>query len=141
LSLTLSHEALSYFLLRYFLLLIFAGINLFINSFTLNGSIDNIHTAKRIGQGNAISPTFLSARERIILAALSASIKNGIGHVFWSVIRERTNPGHIAETEIFSFRKIPLIASAQVFIQLFVAEYDGHDAIGPYPAIDAVISI
>ena len=51
------------------------------------------------------------------------------------------NPGQIALTRMPSGLSIPLRASAQVFTQLLVAEYDGQLLRGPYPAIDAVIRI
>jgi hypothetical protein len=94
-----------------------------------------------MGHGKAINPTLRPARFRIILAALSASMKKGIGHVFFSVMRERTKPGQIAETRIPSLLSMPLNASAQVFTQLLVAEYEGQLLSGPYPAIDDVMSI
>ena len=62
------------------------------------GRTDKNQTASRIGQGKAINPTFFSTREAMISAALSASIKKGMGQVFWSVIRERINPGQMTLT-------------------------------------------
>ena len=59
------------------------------------GKMEPNQAAKRIGHGKTIRPTFFSIRLAIISAALSASIKNGIGQVFLSVILERTNPGQI----------------------------------------------
>jgi len=84
--------------------------------------MDKNHVASRIGHGNAISPTSLSARRRMMRAALSASMKNGMGHVFRSVMRERTNPGQIAEMRMPSRRQCPRRASAHVLTALFDAE-------------------
>ena len=56
------------------------------------------HVAKRMGNGKAIKPTFFCMRSAINFAAGSASIKNGIGQVFLSVILERTKPGQIVLT-------------------------------------------
>ena len=111
------------------------------NSFNLYGRIERSHVPNRMGQGNAIMPTLRSARRRIIFAALSASMKNGIGQVFLSVSRDLTNPGQMAETLISSCFSIPRNARAHVLRQLFVAEYDGQLFSGPYPAIDAVMRI
>ena len=57
--------------------------------------MDNAQVANRIGQGKAISPTFFSNREAMISEAFSADIKNGIGQVFLSVMRDFTKPGQI----------------------------------------------
>ena len=77
--------------------------------------------ASRIGHGKAMSPTFLSALERMMRAASGASMKKGIGQVFLSVMRERTNPGQIAETLMPSLFSIPRSESAHVFMHAFVA--------------------
>ena len=91
-----------------------------------NGNIESSHVAKRIGHGNAISPMFRSTRSRMILAARSASMKNGIGQVLRSVMRERMNPGQITFTKMPSPFSIPRRESAQLFIAAFVAAYEGH---------------
>ena len=79
------------------------------------------HVANRIGHGKAISPTLRSVRARMMRAALSASMKNGIGHVLRSVMRERTKPGQTTETRIPSGASIPRSESPHVLRQLFVA--------------------
>ena len=56
------------------------------------------HEARRMGNGKAIKPTFFFMRFAISSAAGSASIKNGMGQVFLSVILERTNPGQMVFT-------------------------------------------
>ena len=96
------------------------------NSETLHGNADISHTPKRIGHGNAISPTFLSTRSSMTLTAQSASMKNGMGHVLRSVMRERIKPGQITFTHIPSRLSIPRRESAQLFIAAFVAAYAGH---------------
>jgi len=100
------------------------------NSMSRAGRHERNHTAKRIGQGKAMRPTFFSTRSRMIRAALSASMKNGMGHVFTSVIRERMNPGHNTLTLIPSFFSIPRIARPQVLTQDFVPEYEGQPESG-----------
>ena len=62
-----------------------------------------------------------------MLAALSASIKNGIGQVFLSVILERIKPGQITLTEIFSARRLLRNASPQALTQALLALYEGQD--------------
>ena len=106
--------------------LILEGRSEAMNSVIRAGRHESIHTEKRIGHGKAMSPTLRSTRLRIIRAALSASMKNGMGQVFTSVIRDRMKPGQITLTLIPSFFSIPRIASPQVFTHDFVAEYDGH---------------
>ena len=101
------------------------------SSFIQNGKMDNPHDARRIGHGNAMRPTLRSTRLRITQAALSASMKNGIGHVFRSVMRERTNPGQTTETLIPSGFNMPRSASPHVLTQAFVAEYAGQLFKGP----------
>ena len=49
-------------------------------------------------------------------------MKNGIGQVFASVMRERTKPGQTTETRIPSGASMPRSASPQVFTQALVAE-------------------
>ena len=73
-----------------------------------------------------MSPRLRSAPRRIFAAAFGASMKNGIGHVFASVMRERTNPGQTTQTSMPSGASAPRSASPHVFTQLFDAEYDGH---------------
>ena len=99
-----------------------SGTNLFINSLSLWGRIERNHVARRMGQGKAMSPMSRSAREMTVRAALSASMKNGIGHVFLSVSRERMNPGQMTETLTPSFLRKPRRESPHVFMQLLVAE-------------------
>jgi len=65
-----------------------------INSASRQGQMDRNQVARRIGQGKAIRPTLRSTRSRMMRAARSASMKNGIGQVLRSVMRERMNPGH-----------------------------------------------
>jgi len=91
------------------------------------GRIETNHVAKRIGQGKAISPMFLSSLVAMISAAFSASIKNGIGHVFLSVIRERTNPGQMTETLMFSGFNARRRASPHALTQALLALYEGQD--------------
>ena len=91
------------------------------NSDTRHGNADISHTPKRIGHGNAISPTFLSTRSSMTFAALSASMKKGMGHVLRSVMRDLTNPGHITFTHMPSRLSIPRSESPQLFIAAFVA--------------------
>ena len=111
------------------------------NSLMRQWSTDIHHAPSRMGNGNAITPTFRSARRSIMFAALSASIRNGIGQVLPSVRRVRMNPGHTTQTRIPSGASIPRRASPHVLTQLFVAEYAGHALSGPYPAIEAVMTI
>ena len=73
------------------------------------------HALNLIGQGKAIKPTFLSILEAMTSAAFSVSQKKGIGQVFLSVIRERTNPGQIVLTLILYCNKSPLKASPHAF--------------------------
>ena len=80
-------------------------------SLNLLGKIDMNQVANRIGHGKAIKPIFFSTLVAIISAALSASIKNGIGQVLPSVMRERTNPGHTTQTFMPYFFKSPRKAS------------------------------
>lgn len=80
------------------------------------------HVPKRIGHGKAIIPLFLSALLSIILAALSASMKKGMGQVFLSVMRERMNPGQMTFTSMPSGRSIPRRAMPHVLTHDFVAE-------------------
>ena len=100
---------------------VFSGRIPDMNSETLHGNADISHTPKRIGHGNAISPTFLSARSSITFTALSASMKKGIGHVLRSVMRDLMNPGHITLTHMPSRFSIPRSESPQLFIAAFVA--------------------
>lgn len=87
------------------------------------GKIETNHAPKRIGQGKAISPLFFSMRLAMRLAALSASIKKGIGQVFLSVMRERTNPGAKTDTLMLCFfAKSMRKASPQALTQALVAE-------------------
>ena len=58
-------------------------------------------------------------------------MKNGIGHVFLSVMRERTNPGQTTDTFIPSPRSMPRSASPHVLTHDFVAEYAGQLFKGP----------
>ena len=109
---------------------VFSGRRREMNSARRHGSEASSHTPKRIGHGNAISPTFRSTRSRMILAARSASMKNGIGQVLRSVMRDRMNPGQIAFTQMPSPFSIPRKESAQLFIAAFVAAYEGHVASG-----------
>ena len=74
------------------------GKRLYIKSLSALGRMLPSQTTKRIGQGNAIRPIFFRIRRAIRAAAGSASIKNGIGQVFLSVMRERTKPGQIVLT-------------------------------------------
>ena len=91
------------------------------NSLKSWGRIERNQVASLIGHGNAIRPMFLSALERMMRAALGASIKKGIGHVFLSVMRERTKPGQMAETWMPSLLSMPRSANAHVFMHAFVA--------------------
>lgn len=84
--------------------------------------MDRNHVPKRIGQGKAIIPLFLSALLRMIFAALSASMKKGIGQVFLSVMRERIKPGQMTFTSIPSGRSMPRRAMLHVFTHAFDAE-------------------
>jgi hypothetical protein len=68
-------------------------------------------------------------------------MKNGIGHVFMSVIRERTKPGHTTFIRMPSRASGRLFARPHVFTAAFDAEYDGHDERGEYPAIEDVSTI
>ena len=95
-------------------------------SLNLFGKIEPNQVANLICHGKAINPTFFSMRLAIISAALSASIKYGIGQVFLSVIRERINPGQIVETLIPKGAKDKRKPSPQALTQAFVAEYDGQ---------------
>ena len=47
-------------------------------------------------------------------------MKNGIGQVFCSVMRERTNPGQMTFTLMFSFLRSPLKAAPHAFTAAFV---------------------
>lgn len=67
--------------------------------------------ANRIGKGKEIRPIFFSIRLAISAAAGAASIKNGIGQVFLSVMRERTKPGQIVLTCILWGRRLKRKAS------------------------------
>ena len=98
----------------------------YIQSVSRFGKIDKNHVAKRIGHGKAINPTLSSSRATMISAALSALIKNGIGQVFLSVIRDFTNPGQITLISILSFFKLPRNASPYALTQALVALYDGQ---------------
>ena len=62
-----------------------------------------------------------SVRARMIRAARSASMKNGIGHVLRSVMRERTKPGQTTDTRMPSGASIPRRERPHVLRQLFVA--------------------
>ena len=55
-------------------------------------------------------------------AALSASMRNGIGHVLRSVMRERTNPGQMTDTQMRSLFSMALRDSPHVFTHALVAE-------------------
>jgi hypothetical protein len=99
------------------------------------------HTAKRIGQGKTINPTFFCMRFAISSAAGSASIKNGIGQVFLSVILDRMNPGQIVFTWMLCSSKCNLKASPYAFTHALEALYDGHAGRPWYPAIEAVIAM
>ena len=110
------------------------------NSLMRQGSVEIHQAPRRMGHGNAIMPTFRSARRSIISAALSASIRNGMGHVLPSVRRVRMKPGHTTETRIPSGASMPRRDRPHVFTQLFVAEYAGHALSGPYPAMEAVMT-
>ena len=74
------------------------GTSLYMKSLTQFGKMLANHVAKRMGNGKAIKPTFFCMRLAINFAAGSASIKNGMGQVFLSVILERTNPGQTVFT-------------------------------------------
>lgn len=75
------------------------------------GRIEANHTTKRKGNGNEIMLLLFSIPFTMILAASEASIKKGMGQVFWSVIRERTKPGQITLTLIPSGLSLTLKAS------------------------------
>lgn len=92
------------------------------------GRIEPNQAPNRIGHGKAIKPMFLSILEAIIIAALSASMKKGIGQVFLSVIRERTNPGAIMFTCIFSFASLGRSASPYALTHALLALYEGQPA-------------
>ena len=92
------------------------------------GRTEPNQAAKRIGQGKVIRPLFFSMPAAMISAAFSASMKNGIGQVFLSVIRERTNPGQMTFSCMFSLAKRIRIASPYAFTQALDALYDGHPA-------------
>ena len=62
------------------------------------GRQDMSHTANLIGHGKAIKDEFFSIPLAIMAAALSACMKNGIGQVFLSVMRDFTNPGQMMLT-------------------------------------------
>ena len=91
-------------------------------SFSQKGSVESHQVAKRMGQGKAMRPTLRSTRRRMMRAALSASMKNGMGQVFLSVMRERTKPGQMTETRTPSARRCPRRDSPHVLTQLLVAE-------------------
>ena len=92
------------------------------------GKHDISHAHNLSGHGNAIIPLFFATPSAIIAAARGASIKNGIGQVFLSVILERTKPGQTTETLIFLSRKCNLNASPQALTNALLALYDGQVA-------------
>ena len=57
----------------------------------------------------------------MISAAAGASRKNGIGHSFLSVMRERTNPGQIVVTAIPSPRTRPRSAAPSALTHALLA--------------------
>ena len=84
------------------------------------------HIPKRICHGNVTNPFPYNMPRHIKRAASSASQKNGIGHVFWSVILLRTNPGQNVVTEIPSRFNRPRRAAPKAFTAALLALYAGH---------------
>ena len=91
------------------------------NSARRQGQTERNQVARRIGQGKAMRPMSRSTRSRMMRAALSASMKNGIGHVLRSVMRERMKPGQITFMRMPSRARGLRKESAQDFIAAFVA--------------------
>ena len=94
------------------------------------GRIESSHDARRIGQGNETRPLPRERPSHILRAAASASMKNGMGHVFLSVIPERTKPGHTTLTQTPSGARRPRSESPHALSAALEAAYAGQAASG-----------
>ena len=90
------------------------------------GKIDISHELKRRGNGNEIMALLTLMPSAMILAAAEASMKKGIVQVFWSVMRERTNPGQTTLTFIPSGLSLTRSASPYALTAALLALYDGQ---------------
>ena len=86
------------------------------------GSAPISHIAMYIGHGKAIRALSRFRPWRMIRAALSASMMNGMGKALFSVIRVRTYPGSTTESRIPSARSQPRSASPYDLTAALLAE-------------------
>ena len=92
------------------------------------------HAEKAIGHGKVIRLLFFESPFAMIFAALSAGMKNGIGNLFFAVMRDATNPGQMTLTSMFSRTSRPRKASPHARTAVLLPEYAGADGSPLYPA-------